>query len=128
MPMLRSFDLRLQPKPRRTPNLSLLWPTRWKPITLPSRSGARRENSTENELPTATNRLRYLNNRAKAGEILKPAQQRAVNARKSYLHELSKGLVGRYDRIAHEARKVKDLAQNNLAKSIMDAAWAILLF
>jgi putative transposase len=33
-----------------------------------------------------------------------------------------------YDRIAYEALNVKGLAQGNLAKSIMDAAWAILLF
>jgi putative transposase len=41
---------------------------------------------------------------------------------------VSKWLVGRYDRIAYEALKVKGLAQGNLAKSIMDAAGAILLF
>jgi len=35
--------------------------------------------------------------------------------------------VGRYDLIAYETLNIKGLAQDNLAKSIMDAAWSILL-
>jgi putative transposase len=81
----------------------------------------------------AANRLlarkkRRSNNRAKARETLRRAHQRAANARKNYLHHVSKWLVGGYDLIACEALKVKGLAQGNLTKSIMDAAWAILLF
>jgi putative transposase len=81
----------------------------------------------------AANRLlarkkRHSNNRAKARETLHRAHQRAAHARKNYLHQVSKWLVGGYDLIAYEALNVKGLAQGNLAKSIMDAAWAILLF
>ena len=71
---------------------------------------------------------RHSNHRAKTRETLHRAHQRAANARKNYLHHMSKWLVGGCDLIAYEALKGKGLAQGNLAKSIMDAAWAILLF
>lgn len=67
------------------------------------------------------------NNRARAREALHRAHQRAANARNNYLHHVSKWLVGHYDLIAHEALNVKGMAHGNLAKSIMDAAWSILL-
>jgi len=35
--------------------------------------------------------------------------------------------VGNYDLIAHEALNIKGMAQGHFAKSIMDAAWSILL-
>ena len=66
-------------------------------------------------------------NRMRAREALNRAHQRAANARKNYLHHVSKWLVANYDLIAHEALNVKGMAQGNLAKSIMDAAWSILL-
>lgn len=68
------------------------------------------------------------NNRTRARQALQRAHQRAANARKNYLHHVSKWLVGQYDLIAYEALNVKGMAQGNLAKSIMDAAWGILLF
>lgn len=67
-------------------------------------------------------------NRNKAREGLRRAHQKAANARKNYLHHISKWLVGRYDLIAYEALKVQNMAGGHFAKSIMDAAWAILLF
>jgi putative transposase len=67
-------------------------------------------------------------NRTRAREALHRAHQRAANARKNYLHHVSKWLVGNYDLIAHEALNVNGMAQGNLAKSILDAAWSILLF
>lgn len=67
-------------------------------------------------------------NRVRARQALSRAHQRAANARRNYLHHVSKWLVGRYDLIAYEALNVKGMAQGNLAKSIMDAAWGILLF
>lgn len=67
------------------------------------------------------------NNRSRAREALHRAHQRAANSRRNYLHHVSKWLVGRYDLIAYESLNVKGMAQSNLAKSIMDAAWAILL-
>ena len=67
-------------------------------------------------------------NRAKAREALHRAHRRAVNARRNYLHHVSKWLVAHHDLIAYEALNVKGMAQGNLAKSIMDAAWSLLLF
>jgi putative transposase len=67
-------------------------------------------------------------NRERAREALHRAHQRAANARKNYLHHVSKWLVGRYDLVAYEALNVKGMAQGHCAKSIMDAAWSILLF
>jgi putative transposase len=67
-------------------------------------------------------------NRIRAREVLRRAHQRAANARKNYLHYVSKWLVANYDLIAYEALNTKGMAQSKLAKSIMDAAWAILLF
>ena len=66
-------------------------------------------------------------NRIRARQVLGRAHQRAANARRNYLHHVSKWLVANYDLIAHEALNIKGMAQGNLAKSIMDAAWSILL-
>jgi len=66
-------------------------------------------------------------NRARAREVLHRAHQRAANARRNYLHHVSKWLVANYDLIAYEALNVKSMAQGNLARSIHDAAWTILL-
>jgi putative transposase len=66
-------------------------------------------------------------NRIRARQALGRAHQRAANARRNYLHHVSKWLVGHYDLIAHEALNVKGMAQGNLAKCIQDAAWSILL-
>jgi len=66
-------------------------------------------------------------NRVRAREALHRAHQRVANARRNYLHHVSKWLVANYDLIAHEALNIKGMAQGNLAKSIMDAAWSILL-
>jgi putative transposase len=67
-------------------------------------------------------------NRLKAKEALRRAHQAAANARLNYIHHVSKWLVENYDLIAHENLNVKGMSQRRLAKSIMDAAWGILLF
>jgi putative transposase len=66
-------------------------------------------------------------NRLKAKEALRRAHQHAANARTNYLHHVSKWLVDNYDLIAHEDLKIKNMVRSNLAKSIMDAAWAQLI-
>lgn len=66
-------------------------------------------------------------NRLRARAALHRAHQRAANARRNYLHHVSKWLVGRYDLIAYEALNVKGMARGNLAKSIMDAAWSVFM-
>lgn len=67
-------------------------------------------------------------NRLRAKEILRRASQRAASARKNYIHHVSKRLVGKYDLIAHENLNIRAMSQGRLARSIMDAAWATLLF
>jgi putative transposase len=80
----------------------------------------------------ATNRIlalkkRRSNNRARAREALRRAHQRAADARKNYLHHVSKWLVGRYDLIAFEKLNISDMAKSQFAKGIMDAAWGELI-
>lgn len=67
-------------------------------------------------------------NRIRAREVLRRAHQRAANARLNYLHHASKWLIQNYDLIAHEDLNIKGMSQGRLAKSIMDAAWSILLY
>lgn len=67
-------------------------------------------------------------NRLKARESLRRAHQRAANARKNYIHHVSKWLVENYDLIAYEDLKIKNMVRSNLAKSIMDAAWGLLIW
>lgn len=67
-------------------------------------------------------------NRLKAKEALRRAHQRAANARLNYVHHVSKWLVANYDLIAHEDLKIRNMVRSNLAKSIMDAAWGLLIW
>lgn len=67
-------------------------------------------------------------NRLKAREALRRAHQRAANARLNYIHHVSKWLVSNYDLIAYEDLKIRNMARSNLAKSIMDAAWGLLIW
>ena len=67
-------------------------------------------------------------NRIRAREALRRCHQRAANARLNYIHHVSKWLVENYDLIAHEDLKIRNMARSNLAKSIMDAAWGLLIW
>jgi putative transposase len=68
-------------------------------------------------------------NRIRAREVLRRAHQRAADARKNYLHHVSKWLILNYDLIAHEDLKIRNMVKSpRLAKSIMDAAWGILIW
>lgn len=67
-------------------------------------------------------------NRIRAREVLRRAHQRAANARKNYLHHVSKWLVANYDLIAYEDLKIRNMVRSNLAKSINDAAWGQLIW
>ena len=86
----------------------------------------------EKRIAAANRRLakkkRRSKNRIRAREVLRRAHQRAANARQNYLHHVSKWLVANYDLIAHEDLNIRAMAQSRFAKSIMDAAWGILLF
>ena len=65
---------------------------------------------------------------SEAREVLRRAHQRAANARLNYIHHASKWLVANYDLIAFEDLKIRNMVQSNLAKSIMDAAWGLLIW
>lgn len=67
-------------------------------------------------------------NRVKAKEQLRRAYTKAVNRRINFCHHVSKWLVSQYDLIAFEKLNIKAMTQGRLAKSIMDAAWGILLW
>lgn len=67
-------------------------------------------------------------NRLMAREVLRRAQQRAADARKNYLHHASKWLVANYDLIAHEDLKIANMAKGSFGKSILDAAWGLLIW
>ena len=83
-------------------------------------------------------------NRIRAREVLRRAHQRAADARKNYLHHVSKQLVATYDLIAHEDLKIVNMARSasgtikepgtnvaqksGLNRSIMDAAWGQLIY
>ena len=67
-------------------------------------------------------------NRLKAREALRRAHQRAASARLNYIHHVSKWLVANYDLIAHEDLKIRNMVRSKLAKSIMDAAWGLLIW
>jgi putative transposase len=72
--------------------------------------------------------VRGSKNRLKAREALRRAHQRAADARSNYIHHVSKWLVANYDLIAYEDLKIRNMARSNLAKSIMDAAWGMLIY
>lgn len=68
-------------------------------------------------------------NRIRAREVLRREHQRAADARKNYIHHASKWLVENYDLIAFEDLAIRNMVRNpHLAKSIMDAAWGILIW
>jgi putative transposase len=71
---------------------------------------------------------KHSRNRIRAREALRRAHQRAANARLNYIHHASKWLLSNYDLIAFEDLKICNLVRSNLAKSIMDAAWGILIW
>lgn len=63
----------------------------------------------------------------KAKERLRRVHQHIAGMRSSYLTGVAKDLIGRYDLIAHEDLKIRNMVRSNMAKSIMDAAWAQLV-
>jgi putative transposase len=67
-------------------------------------------------------------NLLRAKELLRRAHQRAADARKNFTHHVSKWLVQNYDLIAFEKLNIAGMAQDHFAKSILDAAWGLLLF
>jgi putative transposase len=73
-------------------------------------------------------KTRGSHNRLRAREALRRVHQRAASTRLNYIHHVSKWLVANYDLIAHEDLKIANMVRSNLAKSIMDAAWGLLIW
>lgn len=67
-------------------------------------------------------------NRERARLHLARTYQSAVDARRNFLHHVSKWLVSNYDLIAYEKLNIKGMVRSNLAKSILDAAWGELIW
>lgn len=67
-------------------------------------------------------------NRIRARVALRRAHQRAADARRNFTHHLSKWLVANYDLIAYEKLNIRGMVRSKLAKSILDAAWAELIW
>jgi len=54
--------------------------------------------------------------------------ERTSNKRKDFVHKVSRNLVDNYSIVVFENLNIKDMVQNNhLAKSIIDAAWRMLI-
>jgi len=63
-------------------------------------------------------------NRRKAVKALKRQHQRIQNRRKDFLNKVVHGLVSRYDRIAVEGLRIRNMVRNpHLSKSILDCSW-----
>jgi putative transposase len=67
-------------------------------------------------------------NRRKAVVALKRQHQRIGNQRQDFLKKLAFGLVQRYDTIAVEDLRIRNMVRNpHLSKSILDAGWGYLI-
>jgi putative transposase len=73
-------------------------------------------------------KVRGSRNREKCKIRLGRLHGKITGKRRAYLHEVSRGLVNRYDLIAFEDLKISQMAKGYFAKSIMDAAWRELIW
>jgi len=65
------------------------------------------------------------NNRRRALLAVQRQQEHIANQRHDFLHKLSTDLVRRYDRIALEDLRVRNMVRNrHLSKSILDSGWS----
>jgi putative transposase len=73
-------------------------------------------------------KVRGSKNIGKARERVRRCHQAIAGKRQRYLHGVSGALVKRYDLIAFEDLKIRNLVRSTMAKSITDAAWGQLLW
>jgi len=86
------------------------------------RAGQRRLRVLQRKLARARRGSR---NRHKVLRAVQRQQEHVANQRKDFLHKLSTELVRRYDRIALEDLRVRNMVRNrHLSKSILDSGWA----
>lgn len=76
---------------------------------------------------TLSRRKKGSNRRKKAVRRVGLIYERLQRQRRGLAHRISRDLVNRYDRIAHEALNVRGLSRGILRKSVQDAAWGQLL-
>lgn len=75
----------------------------------------------------ASRKVKGSNNRRKANVRLSKAYRKLTRQRNDYLHKVSRYLVEKFDLIAFEDLKIRNMAQNhNLSKHILDGAWDML--
>jgi putative transposase len=64
--------------------------------------------------------------RRQAVEVLQRAHERIANQRRDFLYKLSHRLLTRYDHVAVEDLRIRNMVQNpHLSKSILDAGWGL---
>jgi putative transposase len=65
-------------------------------------------------------------NRRKAVAVLQREHERIANQRRDFLYKLSHRLLTRYDHVAVEDLRIRNMVQNHhLSKSILDAGWGL---
>ena len=68
------------------------------------------------------------NNRGKQRVVLAGIYRKVRNARKDYLHKVSRFLADTYDQIIFEDLQIKNMVKNHhLARSIYDVSWGMLI-
>jgi len=88
----------------------------------------RLEKRLKREQKKLSRKIKGSNNWEKQRKRVAKVHERVRNARKDFLHKLSRYLVNNYDYISFENLEIKGLVQNsNLAKSILDAGWGTLI-
>ena len=74
-----------------------------------------------------SNKKRGSRNRPKARQAVVRCHERIASRRRNFCHHVSKWLVSKYDLIGFEKLKIQGMARTYCAKSILDAAWGIVL-
>ncbi len=86
------------------------------------------EKSLKREQRKLSGKKKGSNNWEKQGKRTAKIHEKIRNARRDFLHKLSRYLANNYDYISFEELNIKGLVENsNLAKLILNAAWGILI-
>lgn len=77
---------------------------------------------------TVARRKKGSNRKRKAVQQVARTHRKVRRQRLDFQHKVARRLVNEHDLIVHEDLQVGNMAQSNLARSILDAGWAGLLF